>query len=115
MALAYYDKVDGYPFSLAELFFWLSVFATTLAIVGIWITSSYGGTKWRQRFLVALFGYFCVGFSCFCISWEANHIDDAKWWRAYIEDDASYAEYPERQEAELRMIDKMIERAERRK
>jgi len=117
MALAYYEKVPNYPFSLAKLFLLLSVFLSVLALVGVWITSLKGAAKWRQRFLVFLFGCICSGFSYACISWEDQHIEDAKTWRLFLIDHKEswcFGEPPEIQAQRWKHLDDMLERAKER-
>ena len=117
MALAYYETVPGYPFSLAQTFLMLSIFGSSLAVIGVWFTSLKGRAKWRQRFLVFLFGFICSGFSCACISWEDQHIDDTKAWRQFLIDHREsrcIGEPPEIQAQRWKHLDDMLERAEER-
>ncbi len=118
MALVYYEQIEGYPFSLAQLFLCLSIFASILALIGVWMTSLKGTAKWRQRFLVFLFGCICSGFSCACISWEDQHIEDAKRWRQFLMDHPrpGFREAPyEIRSQRWKHLDDMSERAEQRK
>ncbi|MCP5536728.1 MAG: hypothetical protein H7A51_10940 [Akkermansiaceae bacterium] len=118
LALVYYEQVPGYPFSLAQAFLGLSVFASVLALGGVWMTSLKGQAKWRQRFLVFLFGTICTGFSCACVSWEQLHVEDAKEWRQFLMDHPypGYDDAPyEVRSKRWKHLDDMLERAEQRK
>lgn len=118
MALAYYEEVSGYPFSLAQVFLVLSVFASILAFVGVWFTSLKGRARWRQRFLVFLFGSICTGFSSACVSWEQLHIEDTKAQRQFMMDHPfpGYQDAPyEVRALRWKHLDDMLERAEQRK
>ena len=117
MALAYYEKVPNYPFSLPQAFLFLSGLASILALFGVWFTSLKGRAKWRQRFLVFLFGCICSGFSYACFSWEDQHIEDTKAWRQFlIEHKESFCigEPPEIQARRWKHLDDMLDRAKKR-
>ena len=77
-ALGFYEDLPGHAFNLPEFFMGLSIGATALAIVGVWMTSRETRGKWRQRFLVLFFGAVCCWFASLSFAWETQFLHQAK-------------------------------------
>ena len=62
-SLSLHYEVPGYFFTVAEFLLGISITFGAVAMVITWIETKKSKAKWRQRFLVALFSIFPIGWA----------------------------------------------------
>lgn len=76
--LSFYDKVEGYPWSMSGLFIGICLTSAVVTIVLAFVITAEGRAKWRLRFMVGLFSVFPVGFAFVQLSFKSQFIRQAE-------------------------------------
>jgi len=87
VSLEFHIKVEGYPWTLAELFLGVSVTMGIVSIVSAFVVSAKARAKWRLRLMVMLFAVFPVGFACIQYSSKDLNIESAEWQLERLEEE----------------------------
>lgn len=110
-----YRQVDGYPWSVPELFVAVSLLLGGVSFVTAWIITEQARAKWRLRGMVLLFAAFPIGFSLMVASWEDDFLARAKWWvEAARETEGRSSSFYHIREEEIESVERLIEDVESR-
>lgn len=84
VALSFCEEIEGYPFNLPRFLLGLSVVASVLSVIGVWISSRATCGKWRQRALAGFFAALCCGVAYLPFAWEPGFIESARAQRQFL-------------------------------
>lgn len=85
-ALEPHIKVEGYPWTISELFLGISIAAGIIFMVAAILLTEEARMKWRLRLMVMLFAVFPVGFAYIQYSSKDLNIESAKWQLERLEE-----------------------------
>lgn len=78
MSFALHYEVPGFFFTVAEFLLGISVTLGMVSMVITWVETKKSNAKWRQRFLVALFAIFPIGWAWLQFPIRDYQLDQAR-------------------------------------